>query len=194
MSSSNCCFFTFYRFLRRQVRCSYSHLFKNCPQPGPLTEQRIELHTKGELHTGPSPPRGREAGLQHLEPEGKGLLPFQPQRQHLPPTVSRLPAANHVLLRSWVDNICQTGCRLRVALQRRHAAHPGNWVVWTREVIKMHSPPGTVRSASTWLPELLRPGNGTKRTPNLQTLSQKHVWVSPVEVWVSSGLPQELWV
>ena len=53
-----------YRLLRRQVRWSHSHLFKNFPQPGPLTEQRIELHTKGELHTGPSLPRGREAGLQ----------------------------------------------------------------------------------------------------------------------------------
>ena len=31
----------------------------------------------------------------------------------------------------------------------------------------MHGPPGTVCSPSTWLPELLGPGKGTKFTPNL---------------------------
>ena len=30
-----------------------------------------------------------------------------------------------------------------------------------------HSTPGTVHLPSTWLPELLRPGKGTKYTPNL---------------------------
>ena len=32
MSSSNCCFLTWYRFLRRQVRWSGIPLLKNCPQ------------------------------------------------------------------------------------------------------------------------------------------------------------------
>ena len=36
----------------------------------------------------------------------------------------------------------------------------------TREVIKMHGPPGTVRSPNTWLPELLGPGKNTERMPN----------------------------
>ena len=65
---------------------------------------------------------------------------------------------------------------------------------WTREVIKMHCPPGTVHSPSTWSPERIRPGKGAKCTPNPQELSQNCVWVSPVEVQVSSGLPQGLWV
>ena len=34
------------------------------------------------------------------------------------------------------------------------------------EVIKMHSPPGTVISPNTWASELLGLGKGTKRTPN----------------------------
>ena len=55
----------------------------------------------------------------------------------------------------------------------------------------MHGPPGTVCLLSTWLP-----GKGTKHTPNPQRLSQNCVCVSPVEVRVSSGLPQGqgLWV
>ena len=66
----------------------------------------------------------------------------------------------------------------------------------TQGVIKMHSPPGTVCLPRTWSPELLRPRKGTKHMPSPQRLSQNSVWVSPVEVWVSSGLPQGqgLWV
>ena len=45
-------------------------------------------------------------------------------------------------------------------------AHQGNRVAWTRNVIKMHRPPGTVHLPSTWLPELLGHGKGTKRRPN----------------------------
>ena len=75
-----------------------------------------------QLHTGPYPPRGREAGLQQPEPEGKGLLQSQPQRWHLPP-VSRLPAANQVFLRSWMVDSHHAGHSLRSALQRRHTAH-----------------------------------------------------------------------
>ena len=44
--------------------------------------------------------------------------------------------------------------------------HLGNQAAGTREVIKMHGPPGTAHSPSTWLPELLEPGKGTKCTPN----------------------------
>ena len=40
--------------------------------------------------------------------------------------------------------------------------HPGNWEAGTREVIKMHSPPGTVRLPSTQSPQLLGPGKDTK--------------------------------
>ena len=38
-------------------------------------------------------------------------------------TVSRLPAANHVFLRSWMVDILQEGRSLRSAPQRRHTAH-----------------------------------------------------------------------
>ena len=44
--------------------------------------------------------------------------------------------------------------------------HLGNQAAGTREVIKTHGPPGTAHSPSTWLPELLGPGKGTKRRPN----------------------------
>ena len=46
------------------------------------------------------------------------------------------------------------------------AVHPGNQVSGAGEVTKMHRPHGTVCSPSTWLPEPLRPGKGTKRMPN----------------------------
>ena len=154
----------------------YSHLFKNFPLPGPLTEQRIELHTKGELHTGPSPPRGREAGLWQLEAEGKGLLQSQPQRQHLPTTVSRLLA---VFLRSWV--VAWFAGRVAAWDQlswgdKLHTQDPGKWVVGTWEVIKVHSPPGTVRSPSTWSPERLSPGNGTTRPAHRNWARNTSLW------------------
>ena len=44
--------------------------------------------------------------------------------------------------------------------------HPGKWSDQTGEEIKMHSPPGTVRSPSNWSPELLGHWKGKKRMPN----------------------------
>ena len=44
--------------------------------------------------------------------------------------------------------------------------HPINQVAGTGEVIKKQGPPGTVHSQSTWSPELLGPGKGTKHMPN----------------------------
>ena len=49
---------------------------------------------------------------------------------------------------------------------RALAAHPINREAGTREMIEIHRPPGTVRSPSTWSPELLGPGKGTKRMSN----------------------------
>ena len=101
-------------------------------------------------------------------------------------------------------DIHQEGCNLRSAFQRRHTAHlrqcfrgaPVNQAAGTGEVIKTYGPHGTVCSRSTWSPEPLRSGKGMKCMPNPQRLSQNCVWVSPVEVQVSSGLPQGqgLWV
>jgi len=81
--------------------------------------------------------------------------------------MSRLPVANHVFLGSWTVDICQECRSLRSAHQKRHAAYLGNHVAGTGEVIKTHVPPGTVHLSNTWLPELLGPGKGTKRMPNL---------------------------
>ena len=114
----------------------------------------------GWLWTGPSPPEGREAGMRQPEPEGEG--PSQPQSQHPPKTVSRLPVANHDFLGSWMVEFCQ---------EERHMAHlrwcscgiprkPSGW-----EVIKMHRPPGTLHSPSTWSIELLGPGKAQNAGP-----------------------------
>ena len=67
--------------------------------------------------------------------------------------VSRLPAANHVFLRSWMVDIHRECCSLRSALQRTYMAKPET-VLSTKwlgpgEVIKTHGPPGTVHSPST---------------------------------------------
>ena len=57
----------------------------------------------------------------------------------------------------WFTSTRSVTEKLRSASQRRHTAylrlypltHPGNWVARTREVQKMHSPPGTVQLPST---------------------------------------------
>ena len=71
-------------------------------------------------------------------------------------------------------DICPEGHSQRSAPQKRHTAHlrwhsclhPGNRVAGMGEVIRCTAHLGRVRSPSTWLPELLRPGKGTKRRPN----------------------------
>ena len=42
----------------------------------------------------------------------------------------------------------------------------GNQAAGTRELIKTHVSPGAVHLPSTWSPELLRPGQGTKHSPS----------------------------
>ena len=44
--------------------------------------------------------------------------------------------------------------------------HLGNQVAKLGEAIKIHDLPGTMYLPNTCLPELLRPGKGTKPTPN----------------------------
>ena len=91
-----------------------------------------------------------------------------------PPTLSRLLVANHVFLGSWTVDICQEGCSLRSAPQRSHMAHlkwcshciPWKPNGWDQGGDKMHLPPGTVHSPSTWSPELLAPEKSTKHRPN----------------------------
>ena len=48
---------------------------------------------------------------------------------------------------------------------QRQRGRPADDIQTSREVIKTQSPPRTVRSPSTWLPELLGPGKGTNTRP-----------------------------
>ena len=98
------------------------------------------------LQTDPFPARGREAGGQQPETEGKGQT--QPQRGILYQTVSGLLVANRVFLGSWMVDICQEGHSQRSAPQRRCTAHlrprsccaPGKLSSWDRGGDKTHRP------------------------------------------------------
>jgi len=65
-------------------------------------------------------------------------------------------------------------------------AHPGSQAAGTREVIKSHRPPGTVRSPSTWLPELLGPGKGTKSRVHLRQFPCRATWSLSSVDWDST--------
>ena len=125
-------------------------------------------------------PEAEKQAFDSQSQKARGCYNFSSRKGIFHQTVSRLPAANHIFLRSWMVDIHQEGLSLRSALQRRHTVHlrqcscgkPGNQAAGTGEVIKTHGPPGTVCSPSTWLPELLRPEKGTKCMPNPQRLSQ----------------------
>ena len=120
------------------------------------------------LQTGPpySPARGR--GSQ----KARGNL--GPRNGILHQTVSRLPAANQVFLGSCAVDIYQEGRSLRSAPQRRHTAHlrwrsccaPRKLSGWHQGGIRYTVHLGRVHSPSTWSPDLLGPGKGTKRRPN----------------------------
>ena len=74
------------------------------------------------LLTGSSPPleAERQAGdSQRWKARGN----FGPRDGILHQTGSRLPVANHVFLGYWTVDICQEGCNLRSAPERRHTAH-----------------------------------------------------------------------
>jgi len=85
-------------------------------------------------------------------------------------------------------DICQEGCSLRSAPQRRHTAHlskyfcsaPRTLSCLDWEDIKTHGPPRTVHSPSTWSLELLGPGKGTKLTPNRVCALQTTLGLSSV--------------
>ena len=126
-----------------------------------------------QLHTGPSP--SMEAERQACNSHSwKARGNLGSRDQHPPPNCEQAPSSNHVFLGSWTVNICQEGHSQRSAPQKSYMAHlrwcsratPRKAVARTDEVIKIHGPPGTVCSPSTWSPELLRPGKDTKHTPN----------------------------
>ena len=112
-----------------------------------------------QLRTSPSPAGGREAGSLQPEPERGNL---GPRNGILYQTVSRLPVANQVFLRSWMVDIHREGRSQRLAPQRRHMAHlrqhsccaPGNRAAVTGEVIRHTTPPGESALAKylvTWV-------------------------------------------
>ena len=67
----------------------------------------------------PLPPPERQAGNSQSQ-KARGNL--GPRDGILHQTVSRLPVANQVFLGSWMVDICQEGCSLRSAPQKRHMA------------------------------------------------------------------------
>ena len=121
---------------------------------------------------GPSFAGGREEGGRQPEMEGKRQS--RPQRDILHQIVSRISVANQVCLGIWTVDICQEGRSLRSAPQRSHVANlrwcshctPRKPNGWDQGGDKVHRPPGTVHSPSTWSPELLGPGKSTKHRPN----------------------------
>ena len=126
------------------------------------------------LCTGPYlPPEAEKQLCDSQSWKARGNL--SPRDQHPPPNCEQIPpVASHVFLGSWKVDICQEGQGLRSAPQRRHMAHlrrrsrgaPGKPHSRSREVTKMHRPPGMVRLPSTWSPEMPGPGKGTKHIPN----------------------------
>ena len=89
----------------------------------PLTEQRIEQIPKESCI--PAPPHleaERQASfIQGQKATGCCNLSHRDGTFHH--TVSRLPAANQVFLRSWMVDIRQEGHSLRSTLQKRHMTH-----------------------------------------------------------------------
>jgi len=81
------------------------------------------------LLTGSSPPQEaeRQAGdSQSWKARGN----FSPRDGILHQTGNRLPFANHVFLGYWTVDICQEGCNLRSAPQRRHIDTPETALWW----------------------------------------------------------------
>ena len=120
-----------------------------------------------QLHTGPSPTRGREAGGGQPEPERGNL---GPKDSILHQTASRLPVANQMFLGSWTvdihwvaarDQLPRGNTRAHVGWCSRCAPRkPSGWD-WGGD--KMHCTPG--ESALT-KHLVTRAGKGTKRRPN----------------------------
>ena len=70
----------------------------------------------------PSPEAEMQASNSQSQ-KARGCYSLSPRDGIFHQTVSRLPAANHVFLRSWMVDFHQVGRSLRSALQRRHTAH-----------------------------------------------------------------------
>ena len=113
--------------------------------------------------------RGRCAPISQ---KARGHCNLGPKDHIFHQTVIRLPVANHMFLGSWTVHIHQECHSPRSAPRgdTQHTwncalvVHPGNGAARTGEVHKTHNPPGTVFLPSTWSPEHVEPGKGTKHT------------------------------
>ena len=112
-------------------------------------------------------PHQRQAGRGQPEPERGNLSPREASSTKLQAGF----VANQDFLGFWMVDLCQEGCSQRSAPQKRHTAH-----LRRRASCTPRKPSGRdrggdksqrPRSPSTWSPELLGPGKGTKRRPNL---------------------------
>ena len=138
-----------------------------------LTEKRIERTPKESYPVvcRPLPYWDRQVGMWHPEPKGKGLLQSWPQRWHLPSNLTSTP------------KMVLSGVPRKLSSQ-------------DQGMFKRHSSHRTVRSPSTQLLELLRPGKDRKciaqpglcpcRAPeNLSSLDLGSAW-NAVPTWDSA--------
>jgi len=129
-----------------------------CPQNKGLSKYQRRASRLHIAHLHAPSTGGTEAGMPQPKPEEKGLLQSRHQR---PASSTKLWAGSQLLtMYSWEPEQL-TSTRRVAALDQlprgdtRHTwdsvlmMHPGNWVAGTREVIKMHGPPGTVHSPNT---------------------------------------------
>ena len=65
-------------------------------------------------------PEAEKQAFDSQSQKARGCYNFSSRKGIFHQTVSRLPAANHIFLRSWMVDIHQEGLSLRSALQRRH--------------------------------------------------------------------------
>ena len=104
----------------------------------------------------------REAGEGQPEPERGNLGPRKASS-------TKLQTGPQLLVKtSWDSGRLTSAQRVaaRDQLPQHTRCHPGNGAVGTGEVIRCTGHLERLRSPSTWSPELLRPGKGTKRRCN----------------------------
>ena len=158
----------------RETFPAKSSNLRRCPARSQHKGLREYQRRASRLQTGPahpSPEAGRQAANSQSQRErgklGPGVGIFYQ-------TASRLPVAKQVFLGSWTVAIQREGCCQRSCPQRRHTARlrqrsrcaqrkPNGW---DGEVIRCTAHLGSVHWPSTWSPELLGPGKGTKRRPD----------------------------
>ena len=130
-------------------------------RPSHRTKDWAELVGCGPAH--PPPETGRR-GSPELEGGNHG------PREASSTKLQAGFVANQDFLGFWMVDICREGCSQRSAPQKRHTAHLRRHTSCTprkpsgrdRGGDKSQRP----RSPSTWSPELLGPGKGTKCSPN----------------------------